>query len=214
MEIILIFVSGIAGILIGQMNGFFERRYEKRKALNRALSELLEIRHRFKGAMYIINTLAQEIKVPYQYYDEVISGLPDGLLWDEKISGRYNEAIDVIAMHAPILAYMLRSKDIVGLFCNGTPVKFGETQESHGFALSTIALMESAMVPALEDSIESLATLLGEKQAGHVIALISETQEVPAEVKQHTNQIIENFMAVIESVVNEPVHRVAGESDL
>lgn len=206
MEIIIVIVSGMAGVLIGQANGFFERRHEKRRALNRALTELLEIRHRFKGVMYLLGTLAKEIKMPYAYYDEVISGLPDGFLWDSRISIRYNEAVDIIAMYSPILAYILRSKDVVGFFCNGSPLKFGETKESYDFTIKTISILEVSMTPALEETVESLAVLLGKKSRKKVAELISETQGIPEEVTQLTSQIIESLSEALEKSANKPVH--------
>lgn len=205
MDIVIVVVSGIAGILIGQANGILDRRYEKRKALNTALSELLEIRHRFKGSMYFFRILAQEINLPYAYYDEVISKIPDGLLWDEKISSRYNQAVDIIAMHSPILSYILRSKEIVGLLCNGAPIKFGETKESHEFALEIISHLELSMTPAIDETIESLAILAGRKTHKQIAKLLSETQEVPEEVKQLTNQIILSLAELVESAADKPL---------
>jgi|SRR5690606_34851303 len=197
MEIVIVIVSGIAGILIGQANGFLERRNEKEKAINRALTELLEIRHRFKGAMYIISTIAQEIKMPYSYYDEVIKNLPDGLLWDDKISNRYNEAVDIIAMYSPMLAYMLRSKDIAGLLCSGYHIRFGETKESYNFTLKAISLLEVSMTPAIEEAVESLSILLGKKRRKQIAELISETRAIPEEVTLLTSQILENLREML-----------------
>ncbi|WP_370230807.1 hypothetical protein [Marinobacter nauticus] len=116
---LLLLVSAIAGFLVGQANGFFDRRNEKRKAFSRALAELLEIRHRFKGAIYLLRRLGTEVNVPREYLDEIVQGLPDGLLWDPSVSTRYADAVNTLSAYSPLSAYVLRSKDIVGLFVNG-----------------------------------------------------------------------------------------------
>jgi len=193
MDTILIIVSGIAGIVIGQANGFLERRNDRIKALNQTLSELLEIRHRFKGSLYIIRRLATDIELPYEYYDEVFSSLPEDLLWDDAITQRYNEAISIISMHTPILAYSLRSKDIVKLFCNGVPVVFGTSKETHSLALVNMTAIEDSVLPEIEESIKVVAQLLGKKQKKHIVHLLTDTTNVLPEVSLTTDKLIINM---------------------
>jgi len=214
MDTTLIIISGIAGILIGQTNGFLERRNEKKKALNLTLCELLEIRHRFKGSLYMLRRLATDIELPYEHYDEVISSLPNDLLWDEAITHRYNEAINTISMYSPILAYVLRSKDIVKLFCNGAPVTFGTSKETHTLGLENISAIENAVLPSIEESIEVVAELLGKKQKKLITRLVTDTKEVLPEVMLTTDQIIANIRKVIELETDKALNSGAEKDPL
>jgi hypothetical protein len=180
---------------------FFARRNEKRKAYSRALAELLEIRHRFKGAVYMLRRLGFDIDVPREYLDEIVQGLPDGLLWDASVSTRYADAISTLLAYAPLSAYVL--KYIVGLFVNGSPVSFGSNETSHSFAMKNLEIMEKAMVPALEELIEAVSAFLGKKTKKLTQNILDETQEVLPEVKISTDELIANVNATIAAGANQ-----------
>lgn len=189
---ILILIGAFAGFLVGQANGFFDRRSQERKAYSRALAELLEIRHRFKGAVYMLRRIGCDIEVPREYLDEIVQGLPDGLLWDKSVSDRYADAVSTLSAYAPLSAYLLRSKDIVGFFVNGSPVSFGTSESSHSFAMKNLEIMEEAVVSALEESIEGVSRFLGRKKNKLTKKILEDTQDVLPEVKSSTDELIAN----------------------
>ncbi len=190
MEIITIVIGGVAGFLVGQANGYFERRSARKIALSKALSELLEIRHRFKGSMYIFKRLMNETTLSSDDYKEIISGLPESLLWDKQISTRYNEAVNLLSAHVPILAFLLRSKDIAGFLGSGTLINFVDSQESLAYMQSTLVTAEQAMSPKIEQSIELVAGLIGKKQKAWVSQYIAETQEPPPEARNILDSLL------------------------
>ncbi|MDK8465257.1 hypothetical protein [Marinobacter sp. SS13-12] len=200
---ILILITAIAGFLVGQANGFFARRNEKRKAYSRALAELLEIRHRFKGALYMLRRLGSDVNVPREHLDEIIQGLPAGLLWDSNVSARYTDAITTLSAYAPLSAYVLRSKDIVGLFVNGSPVTFGPDETAHTFAIKNLEIMEKSVVPTLDESIEAVSQSLGRKTKKLTKDILDGTQEVLPEVKSSTDELIANVNATIAAWANQ-----------
>ena len=193
----LIIIAAMAGFLVGQANGFLERRNEKRKAYSRTLSELLEIRHRFKGAVYVLRRLACDIEVPRKYLDEIVQGLPDGLLWDTSISNRYADAISTLSAYDPLSAYFLRSKDVVGLFLDGSQIFFGPDELSHSIAMKHLEMMEEGIVPAIEQSIEDASKFLGKKTSKVTREILEETQEVLPQVKDIIDELIANANAAI-----------------
>lgn len=200
---ILILITAIAGFLVGQANGFFARRNEKRKAYSRALAELLEIRHRFKGALYMLRRLGNDVNVPREHLDEIIQGLPEGLLWDSRVSARYTDAITTLSAYAPLSAYVLRSKDIVGLFVNGSPVTFGPDETAHTFAMKNLEIMEKSVVPTLDESIEAVSQSLGKKTKKLTKDILDGTQEVLPDVKSSTDELIANVNATIAAWANQ-----------
>lgn len=190
MEIVLAVLGALAGFAVGQANGWLERRYEKRKTLNRALSELLEIRHRYLSSTYMLKILAEEKSIPYGVLDEVIKQMPDGVLWEKGISDRFGNVVSAISEHNPYLAFLLRSKDYVGFFCGGAPVVFGNTEESHGMALKNLQLAEKAMLPALEEAILELARIIGKEDERKVSEIISESRTASIEVVDFVNELL------------------------
>ncbi len=194
---LLLLVSAIAGFLVGQANSFFDRRNEKRKAFNRALAELLEIRHRFKGGIYILQRLGTEVNIPREYLDEIIQGLPDGLLWDPNVSVRYADAVNTLSAYSPLSAYVLRSKDIVGLFVNGGVFTFGSSEITHSLALKNLEIIENAMLPAIEEPIEAVSEFLGRKTKKQTQEILDSSREVLPEVKSVADELIANANSMI-----------------
>ncbi|MDQ8021844.1 MAG: hypothetical protein REI94_08400 [Moraxellaceae bacterium] len=192
-DVVLIIVSAIVGILMGQASGYLERRSERRRVFNRVLAELLEIRHRFQASVYVLRRLGKDLAVPRDYLDVAVSQFPEGLLWDAGISERYNEAISTLSSHAPILAYALRSKDIVRFMFNGTPIKFGSSEETHALALMQLDLVERSVVPVLNESIEAVAGLLGRRIKAVSKEILAGSEEVLLSVKSSADELIENF---------------------
>lgn len=200
---LLLLVSAIAGFLVGQANGFFERRNEKRKAFSRALAELLEIRHRFQGAIYLLRRLGTEVNVPREYLDEIVQGLPDGLLWDSSVSTRYTDAVNTLSAYSPLSAYVLRSKDIVGLFVKGGAVTFGSSENSHSLAVKNLEIIENAMLPALEEPIEAISKFLGKKTQRQTQEILDGSREVLPEVKSVVDELIASVNSMITTVANQ-----------
>lgn len=184
MEITTIVIGGIAGFIAGQANGYFERKNARKMALRKAFCELLEIRHRFKGSMYIFKRFLSEEIFTVVNYNEVISNLPENLLWDKQISERYNAAIDLLSPHAPVSAFLLRSKDIVGILSNGNLIKHIDNQETLNYFRSMLETAEEPMTREIDFSIQQIASLIGKKEKTWAFAYIAETQEPPPEAKK------------------------------
>lgn len=196
-DFFLALVSGVGGIILGQASGYFDRRNQRRQALCRALAELLEIRHRLMGSMYLLRRMATELKIPCEALDECLSQLPDGILWDSGISERYNEAVSALSSHLPITAFSLRAKDSVRLFFNGVPIKFGPTNETHVASLKNMDLLEKSLLSTIEDSIEAVAGVIGRKTKQYALEIMSGTKEVNPDVAQVHDEVIRNMNAAI-----------------
>lgn len=107
----------LVSLMIGWMLNEFSHHIRARKlhkgALGKAVAELLEIWHQMiaisKAMSYVKEMVTTKESITPDMYNKIIGILPD----PEAIKKRYNSAIDIIAESDPILAYQLRSKDIV-----------------------------------------------------------------------------------------------------
>jgi hypothetical protein len=102
----------IVGGVANELGHYLADRRERKKAIARALADLLEIRVRFIGAelaikaikeMFPISPLEQmQVRVVFQ-----------NMMGDwSQLAQRYNESVTTVASVAPVLAYYLRSKEI------------------------------------------------------------------------------------------------------
>jgi len=193
-------VSALAGIVVGQANGYFDRRSDKRKALSKALAELLEIRHRFIRSIYLMRKIGTEIDIPVEIIDEVFSNLPEGILWDKNISERYNEALNILSHYKPVEAFELRSKDIVGSLFGEKSIVFGSTSETRDFALSNIDAIERVVLPGIEDSLIKVAGVFGFKTRRDVEKIIRNENENISELDKYSMRLIEDLNLALKNI--------------
>jgi len=110
----------LAGVAVGwglnQCGQWFVFRRDERKAIGRALADLLEVRHRLLAIPKALEAMTSRLgmSADAQAPLRVIFGalFPR----DEGLTKRYEESVNLVAGTNPILAYRLRSQDMVGPF--------------------------------------------------------------------------------------------------
>ena len=106
-------VSLMIGWMLNEYSHHIRARKLHRGALGKAVAELLEIRHQMLGVSIAMSHYKDKLTtnelVSPDVYNTMVGLLPD----PDMIMKRYNAAIDIIAESDPILAYQLRSNDIV-----------------------------------------------------------------------------------------------------
>lgn len=101
------------GFLLNEVSQRFRNRRQHKGALGRAIADLLEIRHQALAVSTIIRELQRRYKIPNQVIPSLMVGLNSILPKYEVLQDRYNKAVDVISETDPILAFQLRSKDVI-----------------------------------------------------------------------------------------------------
>lgn len=106
----------VSAVLLGgaanEFSHYLADRRERKKAIARALADLLEVRLRFVSTDMVIRELGKLIALTAldqaqvrDVFNAVVGGWP-------QLVQRYNESVKVVASVAPILAFQLRSKEI------------------------------------------------------------------------------------------------------
>lgn len=109
------YVIPLVGVIIGWfLNGISQLlrlRREDRRAIGRALADLMEIRHNLLGVKKISEELIRRFNIPPQ--DQIVfRNLLDSILPNlESLHKRYEENVNTIASTEPLLGFRLRSKD-------------------------------------------------------------------------------------------------------
>jgi hypothetical protein len=155
----------LAGVFVGwlltELSSYMRGTREDRRAYSKALSELLEVWHLSwvldKGFAEIekemglprgvLITATQAIKVPF--FDT--SG----------ISERYNQAVTDVASADPLLAFQLRSKNLVADWMLQVQVPTGGTPEESKVAAEIERYLSPKMIGAVEEVLQSLAWKCG-----------------------------------------------------
>jgi hypothetical protein len=110
----------LAGVAVGwglnQCGQWFVFRRDERKAIGRALADLLEVRHRLLAIPKVVEAMSAKLGMPADAQTplKVVFGalFPS----DEGLAKRYEESVSLVAATNPVLGFRLRSQDVVGPF--------------------------------------------------------------------------------------------------
>lgn len=106
----------VLGWSLSELSHYLRARREKTAALARAISDLLEIRHR----MLVTKLVADELKRRFQVPDDAFARLRMflGIVLPEPhgIHERYDQAVSEIASHDPVLGFQMRSQNAIPQF--------------------------------------------------------------------------------------------------
>jgi len=204
-EVLGIVLSLIFGWLLGQSTGIVDRYFARRQALNRLLAEILEIRHRFKSTFHAVRAVKEIPEIPKSMYGQLFSSLPSEISWDDNISKRYNDAIDGLAVHEPVIAFDLRSKDIVGIISKTSLSNFGTTDKSAQTSMEFLETFEKHLVPMLDDTVLSVAALLGRSQLRWAESYLKESVELSDKQKA--------YFSSLQATISRAITGVSGRAD-
>ena len=184
-------LAAVLGTLVGTLFGFalnelsyvMRTRREDRRLLGRALNELLEIRHQSKMVPTLMETLRALIPaaVPATVDFELRKALREmtsNLVGD--LQKRYAETVSAISGAFPVLAYELRSKDVLmPLLKMVAPF----VPANDATAIEAFIKMEEEVtrvsVPVIEDLIRRVASMCGKKTRREADAALAVRFELP-----------------------------------
>lgn len=105
-------VGALLTWLTGLVGQWLAARRDEKKAISRALSELLEIRHRLLAIPKITELLSQQFPIPPEGQTAIKIVFTRLFPIDVDLGKRYGEAVSLVAACNPILGFRLRSQDI------------------------------------------------------------------------------------------------------
>jgi len=145
----------LLGWLLSELSQRFRTHGHRRGAVGRALTELLDVRHRLRG----LETVLSELKTRFQVTpaDELALArlLEQVLPADKGIEERYSRALTDMAEDDPVLAFRVRSKDQIPAILSRIRESLAAQAGSPAVDLEKFLRIE-ALAP-LEEVIRSLA---------------------------------------------------------
>jgi hypothetical protein len=175
--------SAISAGFLPWLAQHLKARKEARDVIGAALSDLLEIRHRITT----IDSVCSEIRKQHLVSDAqfpVVRQLMDQLFGaDTQLGPRYDNAVSILSRTNPILAFGLRSQNLLSTFFQ----QWRTLGINTGADLAQIEALErqvkELVIPRLNDAAIDLAAHHSRKLKREVMNLIQKTSAIPPEIQ-------------------------------
>ena len=199
MESSLLAVFGtLAGTVLGfglnEASYIVRARREERHLLGRVLNELLEIRNQTKMMPTVMEALKSRIPAAIppaadfairQMFRNMFSGLSQGM------QERYSQAVSEVSGAFPVLAYELRSKDIlVPLLRQLASLIPATDATAMDFWIKLEEELTRTTLPVLEDLIRKVASMCGRAIRKETDALLTRQFEIPKSTEKFLSQFL------------------------
>jgi len=166
-------------------------RRDERKAIGRALADLLEIRHRLLAIPKAVEAMSSKLGLPTgaQAPMKVVFGalFPP----DQGLTKRYEESVNLVAGANPILAYRLRSQDLVAPFLHQVRALALQDGPHSAAILGEVEdHLYRQLTPHLERLIRELASQHGWRTRRAIDRRLTEPFEVPEEFWEGLRAVI------------------------
>lgn len=186
-------LSPLFGVVLGWaltgLGGLFRSHSERKKAIATALADLLEVRHRVVGIDVVVKEVRERINAPPEAIPIVRNFLDSVIPVDASLHDRYNNAVSVLAGVDPLLAFSMRSKNILPQVISslrGLGIKsgtdLGQLEHMEGSVITTA-------VQVLNECVMELAEQHGYVTARNVRSFIAQQPEIPTEIAQLFDQV-------------------------
>jgi hypothetical protein len=196
---ILTMVGTLLGLILGfslnEVSYLMRTRREDRRTISKTLAELLDVRHLLKYLPLTVEALKKALPGPIAAHDEVMLR---HVLWTlipntEGMQKRYEDAVSAVSAFLPVLAFDLRSKDMIGPLLGRLRGTIPIEPNAAPFWLKMEDEVVRFAIPKLEESIQELANLHRRKTAKEVRTLLKKPFEPPQELTQF---LTETFTAM------------------
>lgn len=195
-------ITPLLGVIVGGMlagvGSMLRGRRERKRTIATALSDLLEVRHRILAFDFAIREIAALTKIQPEIIPAFRNQLEELMPIDSDLDSRYNDAVTVLAGADPVLAFRLRSKNLLpGMLKTLRTIAVGNREGLAEFERFE-ATFKSAAIPKLNLAVVELAKAHSFHTASQVRRLIKDTESSSHEV----GEILAKFMPSINLTCN------------
>jgi hypothetical protein len=162
----------------------FQLRRDRRAVIGRALSNLLELRHRIMAVETALGAARKYLTVPDVHVPILRSMFEQLFPEDEQLVARYEGAIDQLSETDPVTAFEFRSKSFLSEFFT----RWRRMAISQGPPPPELEVIERQlrqfMIPKLNESVIALARLHGRSTRRKVEAIVTKPFEFPSDLQR------------------------------
>ena len=113
LPLVTLVLGAVLGWVLNQLSQWLLVRRDEKKALARAVADLLEIRHRLLALPKVTEFLSQHFGLPQEGHTLIKVVMSQLMPPDADLSKRYAESVTLVSATNPILGFRLRSQDHV-----------------------------------------------------------------------------------------------------
>jgi hypothetical protein len=181
----------LAGFMLNELSYIWRMSREDRRKVGQALAELLEIRRQIEALPAIMEVLRSRIPAPIPASVEFqIRTLYRPLLPNvETLRQRYDTAVTAVAGAFPVLAFDLRSKDMMTPLMTSLSSMVADNTAAEMFVKMEDQIVQ-AIRPVLEDLIKQTASLHSRKARRDVDSLFRQKFELPKSFDRFISQAL------------------------
>lgn len=145
----------LAGFMLNELSYVWRMRREDGRKVGQALAELLEIRHQIEAVPAVMEVLRSRIPAPIPASAEFqIRAIYRAFLPNvETLRQRYDAAVTAVGGAFPVLAFKLRSKDLMTPLMTQLSAMVGQDNNT---AAEVFVKMEDQIVQAIRSVLEDL----------------------------------------------------------
>jgi hypothetical protein len=191
----------LIGFVMGQLQDFVAARRERKKAIKMALSDLLEVHFQFAAMETILAEIENLEPIPEHLKSQLAvaydSFLPN---WDE-LHKRYDQSVTMVAGLDPLLAFKLRSKDLIRPAMKQLHALMGQNAQGAAIMAPVIrASFANKIEPLLRKSVITLAKKLGPLCWYNTLQALQTTKSNSDEVRE----LVKRMKEIVAPHVNAP----------
>jgi len=203
-------VSLLVGWFLNAASPYITEQRERRKAISSALSDLLEIRHRFVSIESGFNALINLVPLPPDLHPglqpqieallrtKIASLMPDS----QELSKRYNDSVSLVASSDPLLGFHLRSKDTAQpMFATLNSIVV-QTQDMHAAAF--LKLLNPIFLKEAEKGLSAMILELARRRGWWTCRKVRKLLASSSDISQGQRDVIDLVKKEIQKHVEQP----------
>ena len=128
-------VALVIGWFLSTINPYLSERRERRKAIARALADLLEIRHRLGKVEHAIDTIKRIVNIPPEVEIQLHIVFQTHFAKLQVVGQQYAESVNLVKSIDPILGFKLQSKDELQPMLNNVFALIAQTNDPKAAAV-------------------------------------------------------------------------------
>jgi len=206
-------VVGILGALGGTITGFclnelsyvLKSRREDQRTIGRALAELLEVMHFAEVVPETMKTFKNMLPASISPEHEIAlrNAIEILLPSSDSLQKRYDDAVSSVSGAFPLLAYRLRSKDVIRPIIKTMRQAMSADSNAAKLWLNLEDKLVKATLPALKALILELAKRHGRATFKDVSSRLAKPNEISQE---HTDILAPIFAQIQQAVAQSSIH--------
>lgn len=192
-DIFIPIVALIIGWLLNESSRTIQSRKINKEAISCAIADLLEIRHVINGASLLFEEMHCRFSLSEQDMAQIKVLIGSMLPKQEALHQRYEESVTQLAKNNPLLAFELRSRNMILPYLESLEQLAGGDMEALILLKQIDSKLRTIIVPELERVIKSLALKFSILTYFNISIRFRKPQHIPEELENLLNELQESI---------------------